>query len=500
MPVIPTSVNLFQTCQDLYKFLFNCQQTLTDNMQTKIISISREILPVDPLAVLEEICEPHQLHFYLEKQAIGEKNTHKNSLAIAAINAATYFTIKSGNRFAQAQSFIESCLNNTISLGATHLPYSGPHFFCSFTFFEKDTQANLHNFYHNGNCQQKLSINPHFPLATIFLPCWQITQTNNHNILVINTVINNSINIKNISQKIWHKFQEITQIKHTHLSTLTNPNQKLRKINVNHLQKFKKSVASALDLINSNSLRKIVLAHAIDIYSQNNFHLIKSLNNLRFIYPDCYVFSISNGKGQNFIGASPERLISINNNQLVTDALAGSAPRGKTPSQDAKLANNLLCSEKDLREHQFVIDFIIKRLQDLGLKPNYSSQPHLLQLSNIQHLWTPITGELSQSIHILEILAELHPTPAVAGVPRDIAQEQIQNFESFDRSLYAAPIGWIDHQGNGEFTVGIRSALIDGDRARLYAGAGIVTGSKPDKELAEVQLKLQTLLKALVYN
>ncbi|MDE5073934.1 MAG: chorismate-binding protein, partial [Trichodesmium sp. St5_bin8] len=340
-------------------------------MQTKIISISREILSVDPLAVLQKICQPHQLHFYLEKQAIGEKNIHKNRLAIAAVDTATHFTVKSGSRFAQAESFIQSCLNNTISLGATHLPYSGPHFFCSFTFFEKDTHAYLQNFYQNGNYQQKLSLNLHFPLATRFLPCWQITQTNNHNILVINTVINNSINIKNLSHKIWHKFQEITQIKHTHLSTLTKPNQKLIKINVNHLQKFKKSVASALELINSNYLRKIVLAHAIDIYSQNNFNLIKSLNNLRFIYPDCYVFSISNGKGQNFIGASPERLISINNNQLVTDALAGSAPRGKTPSQDAKLANSLLCSEKDLREHQFVIDFIIKRLQYLGLKPKY---------------------------------------------------------------------------------------------------------------------------------
>ena len=498
MPVTPTSVNLFQTYQDLYQFLFNCQQTLTDNMQTKIISISREILSVDPLAVLQKICQPHQLHFYLEKQAIGEKNIHKNRLAIAAVDTATHFTVKSGSRFAQAESFIQSCLNNTISLGATHLPYSGPHFFCSFTFFEKDTHAYLQNLYQNGNYQQKLSLNLHFPLATIFLPCWQITQTNKHNILVINTVINNSINIKNLSHKIWHKFQEITQIKHTHLSTLTKPNQKLIKINVNHLQKFKKSVASALELINSNYLRKIVLAHAIDIYSQNNFNLIKSLNNLRFIYPDCYVFSISNGKGQNFIGASPERLISINNNQLVTDALAGSAPRGKTPSQDAKLANSLLCSEKDLREHQFVIDFIIKRLQYLGLKPNYLPQPNLLQLSNIQHLWTPINAEVSQNIHLLEILAQLHPTPTVAEVPRDIAQKQIQNFETFDRSLYAAPIGWIDHQGNGEFTVGIRSALIDGERARLYAGAGIVTGSKPDQELAEVQLKLQTLLKALV--
>lgn len=497
MPAIPTSVNLFQSCQDLHQFLLNCQQTLTEQVQKKVISISVEILPVDPLAVLQEICEPHQLHFYLEKQVIGKTNTDKNTLAIAAVDAATHLTVTSGNRFLQAQSFIQSCLKNTIVLGATHLPFSGPHFFCSFTFFEQDSQINL-NISQNGNYQEKLSINSHFPSATIFLPRWQITQKNNCYTFVINTVLTTSINIKNISQIIWQKYQQITQINNSSLSSLIKSRGNLRKINPNHLQDFKKSVASALDLINSNSLKKIVLAHAIDIYSQTPVNLIQSLNNLRFIYPDCYVFSTSNGKGQNFIGASPERLISINNNQLITDALAGSAPRGKTSTQDVKLAKNLLCSEKDLREHQFVIDFIIKHLQDLGLNPHYPPQPHLLQLSNIQHLWTPITAEISQNIHLLEILAELHPTPAVAGVPRDTAQQQIHNFETFERSLYAAPIGWIDYQGNGEFIVGIRSALIDGERTRLFAGAGIVIGSKPEKELAEVQLKLQTLLKALV--
>ena len=101
-------------------------------------------------------------------------------------------------------------------------------------------------------------------------------------------------------------------------------------------------------------------------------------------------------------------------------------------------------------------------------------------------------------MHPLEIVAQLHPTPAVAGAARDVACAEIRRYESFERGLYAAPLGWVDYQGNSEFIVGIRSALINGDRARLYAGAGIVAGSDPDKELAEIQLKLQALLKALV--
>ena len=122
----------------------------------------------------------------------------------------------------------------------------------------------------------------------------------------------------------------------------------------------------------------------------------------------------------------------------------------------------------------------------------------MLQLSNIQHLWTPIRSNLPAGTQPLDVLAALHPTPAVAGVPRDRACAHIRRWEPFERSLYAAPLGWIDHQGNSEFIVGIRSALIEGKRACLYAGAGIVAGSNPNGELAEIQLKLQALLSALV--
>jgi menaquinone-specific isochorismate synthase len=162
------------------------------------------------------------------------------------------------------------------------------------------------------------------------------------------------------------------------------------------------------------------------------------------------------------------------------------------------LAQAILKSEKERREHQAVIDCIVERLSHLGLAPQLSSPARLLQLANIQHLWTPIHARVPAEISLLDIVAELHPSPAVAGVPRDIACQEIRRYETFDRSLYAAPLGWLDHQGNGEFIVGIRSAIIDGCHARLFAGAGIVAGSAPEKELAEIQLKLQALLKALV--
>ncbi|MEG4114952.1 MULTISPECIES: isochorismate synthase [unclassified Microcoleus] len=477
MTVIPHRANLLQDRNQLHQFLLNCQQSLTEKDRTKIVSISQEIYPLDPLAVLQEISEPCQRHFYFEKRdPIAGK-----SFAIAALDSAIHLTVAGTDRFVAAQNFIRSTVANTITIGAERLPFSGPHFFCSFAFFDENIAANSY-----------------FPPATIFLPKWQIARQKDSCILVANAIIEKDRNVKNIAENIWQTFDKIESRKYHKLTTAIDSSISLKQIPVNDASQFKTSVKSALELIASKYFSKIVLSQAINVISQTPFSLIDSLNNLRLSYPDCYVFSTSNGKGQNFIGASPERLISIHNNQLLTDALAGSAPRGKTEAGDAKLAQGLLESEKDIREHQVVIDFIVDRLSKLGITPKFSPVPRLLQLSNIQHLWTPITAQIPPDIHLLKILAQLHPTPAVAGVPRDVALEQIRRCESCDRSLYAAPLGWIDRRGNGEFAVGIRSALIDGDRAILYAGAGIVVGSEPEKELAEIQLKLQPLLNALV--
>ena len=477
MTVIPHRPNILQDRNQLHQLLLDCQQSLTEKDQTKIVSISQEIAAVDPLIVLQEISEPSQRHFYFEKR----DPIAGNSFAIAALDSAIDLTVAGSDRFTTAQNFIESSLSQTITIGTERLPFSGPHFFCSFAFFDEN-----------------VATNSYFPPGTIFLPKWQITRLKDSCTLVANARIDRDINVKIITENISKKFDKIASQKYIKLTIASKSSISLKQIPVNDATDFKTSVKSALELIESKYFSKIVLSQAINVISQTPFSLIDSLNNLRLTYPGCYVFSTSNGKGQNFIGASPERLISIHNNQLIADALAGSAPRGKTEAEDGNLGKDLLNSEKDIREHQAVIDFIVDHLSSLGIHPDFSPLPRLLQLSNIQHLWTPITARIPPDIHLLKILAQLHPTPAVAGVPRDIALQQIRGCETCDRSLYAAPLGWIDRTGNGEFAVGIRSALIDGSRAILHAGVGIVAGSEPDKELAEIQLKLQALLNALV--
>ena len=470
MPVLPCRANLSFYHKHLYQVLLACQQNCPWDY-TQIVSISLEIEQIDPLVVLQKFAEPEQLTFYFENKQKQE--------AIAAIDAVAQLKVEGKERFYTTQNFINSCVANTIPIGSINHPFAGPHFFCSFGFFDENAQADYP-----------------FAAATVFLPRWQVACRGNRCVLVANSLINAGVNIELIFQDLWDKVQTIRLAK---FSSYTDDNyrQEFLKQDVTDTDDFKRTVGACLELIRHNHLSKIVLAHALDVSSGTAFDLIQSLKNLRRLHSNCYIFSTSNGKGQNFIGASPERLISIQNQELMTDALAGSAPRGKTATEDADLANCLLSNEKERHEHQVVIDFITQRLYQLGIVPELLP-PRLRQLSNIQHLWTPIQAKVPANVHPLEIVAQLHPTPAVAGAARDVACAEIRRYESFERGLYAAPLGWVDYQGNSEFIVGIRSALIDGDRARLYAGAGIVAGSDPDKELAEIQLKLQALLKALV--
>lgn len=462
-----------QDRKQIYQFLDFCHKRSTAENQIKIASIALKLDAVDPLVVLHQLSQPKQLHFYFESR------DHKRS--IAAIGTAVSLAAKGKQRFFQAKAFIQKTLDQLLASHPFELPWLTPRFFCSFTFFENQFEPD----------------SP-FPPATLFLPRWQIIRWQEHHTAIVNLQIDSGSNLKQLTEQIWQEFQSLQQAQYDLFQLPQGISKLMNQWEVVDTNSFKPAVVAALKSIQKNRFHKLVAAHAIDVISQFAFQWGRSLHNLRQLHPDCTVFSIGNGAGQSFIGASPERLLSIQNHRLLTDALAGSAPRGRSVSEDTSFAQRLHSSDKERHEHQVVVDFITQRLVHLGLTPQFTATPGLLKLSNIQHLHTPIQSLLPGTLHPLDIVAELHPTPAVAGLPRDIACEQIRQHEGFERSLYAAPLGWIDPQGNAEFIVGIRSAMIDGYRARLYAGAGIVAGSNPDRELAEVRLKLQALLRALV--
>jgi menaquinone-specific isochorismate synthase len=473
MPVAPRYACLFQDRKHLYQFLFECQQRSLEKQHPQIASISVEIDPVDPLAVLHEVVQPNQFHFYFEKSLSGEK--------VAAIGNALSLEVDGSRRFEKTRQFIQSHLDHFISTAAHDLPVVPPRFFCGFTFFDQVSAS------------QSL-----FPATTVFLPQWQILRRRDECQVTTNWVIHPRLNLEHLTETIWEQFQAIRLARYGVFHLPDEMRHRLNQWDITDTDRFMATVIAALKPIHTHRINKIVLAHAIDVTARFPFQWARSLYNLRQLHPDCYVFSISNGKGQSFIGASPERLISIRDRTLITDALAGSAPRGKTTHEDGELAEGLINSKKERHEHHVVVEFLTQTLRQLGIQPQFASAPRLLQLSNIQHLHTPIRADLPNHLHPLDILAELHPTPAVAGMPRDMACHLIRRLEPFERSLYAGPLGWVDAQGNAEFIVGIRSAFMDGHHARLYAGAGIVAGSEPEREMAEVRLKLQALLQALV--
>ena len=197
------------------------------------------------------------------------------------------------------------------------------------------------------------------------------------------------------------------------------------------------------------------------------------------------------------MGATPERLVQAQDGQIHTMALAGSAQRGETTAEDAQLGADLLQSEKNNNEHAIVVAMVWEALKNHCTSVHASTAPQLLKLKNLQHLMTPFAGELIPGQCILDVLADLHPTPAVGGFPRQAALAAIRETEKLDRGWYAGPLGWIGANGHGEFAVALRSGLIDGGQATLFAGCGIVSSSDPQAEYAESNLKFQVMLRGL---
>ena len=441
------------------------------NKYTEIVSFAVQIPSIDPLACLQKIGHQHTLDFYWENCSKQE--------AVVAWGIAIEGSADPSSRFSSARSLMQTWFEKISREGASNLVIGKPGVFCRFTFFD-EVQAD-----------------EPFQAGTLFLPRFQIVKKNKNSCLIVNFPLEKEDNKELVLEQIQAKIDGINWPDLEQLERTKNEMLSVDRDRFQDPERFKSIVKSALNSIAEGEMSKVVLAHTTEIKSTVSFNRIESLANLRELHPDCYIFSTSNGRGQSFLGASPERLLSVQNQQLVTDALAGSAPRGNNNTEDLHLANLLLKNRKEKREHHAVRDFTIERLKSIGLKPQQLPL-QILKLSNIQHLWTPIYGHLPRDIEPLEIVELLHPTPAVAGVSTKSACEKIRQHEKCDRSLYAAPLGWVDYEGNCEFIVGIRSALVDGNTARLYAGAGIVSGSNPDKEFDEVQLKLQSLLKALV--
>jgi len=455
MKILPLNPTEHSTPAALRAFLEQCADAARATGRPQLASISVAVDSLDPLAVLESIFEPKQLHFYVERPADG--------FAVAGAEAVLEFTASGPTRFSTAKEFIARTLEHTIAGGFAH---------------------------------EAVPDSP-FPALRLFVPRWQVSRRGEGSVAVANLLITPELPLDFVTAKVWKAHTKFRAFDYSTAQDRGRPSAPKQIVEVGGVGSFQRGVTEALGEIGRGDYEKIVLARAQQLTTNEEFHPLGVLNHLRQHYAGCYAFSVANGTGQSFIGATPERLVRVEAGRMFTESLAGSAPRGQSASEDAALTRALLQSEKDLREHRVVLGSITRRLADLGLKLEHGANPRVLRLANVQHLHTPISAALPVGVHILDLVERLHPTPAVGGTPRDRAVAAIKRLEPFDRGLYAGPLGWVDHRGGGEFFVGIRSALIDGCTAVAFAGAGIVAGSDPQKEFTETELKFKALIEAL---
>jgi menaquinone-specific isochorismate synthase len=265
------------------------------------------------------------------------------------------------------------------------------------------------------------------------------------------------------------------------------------------------AVSAAVTRIQAGDLSKAVLARDLYAAASEDIDVRVLLARLAARYPDCWTFSCAG-----LTGATPELLIRRVGAQVRSLVLAGTAPRGASPAEDRALGAFLLASAKDVEEHRYAVADVRTALAPLCDRLDVDDQPWLLHLANLQHLATGVTGRLAdprqtapaaaalgEHASALALAAALHPTAAVCGTPADAAMELIRELEGMDRGRYAGPVGWVDARGNGEWGIALRCAELDGSRARLFAGCGIVADSDPVAELAETQVKFRPLQDAL---
>jgi isochorismate synthase len=339
-----------------------------------------------------------------------------------------------------------------------------------------------------------------FPDGLLVLPRWLFSQHAGQTTLTLSVVIRPTDDIARLLSTAHEELAGFVRLMERAPDALSAPGpiaQQLYAHDIWPAENWKQLVEQAVSVIRQGEYAKIVLAREVEVTAgQQMFALAATLEKLRTHYPAAHVFALQRGT-RTFIGATPERLLRAHEGTLHTMALAGSMPRGATADEDLRLGHELLNSAKNRQEHEIVAARIRASLEHLCSRIWISDTPELLRLKNIQHLQTAIVGELLPGCTILEALATLHPTPAVGGSPTEDALAFIRTNEHLDRGWYAGPIGWIDLQGNGEFAVALRSALLEPQRARLFAGCGIVADSDSEAEYAESSWKLQVILQSL---
>jgi len=270
----------------------------------------------------------------------------------------------------------------------------------------------------------------------------------------------------------------------------------VKRVNLPDREQWEDMVGHARRQMTDGTLKKLVLARRCMFDFGESLHPMALLQRLHEASPDSFHFCFNYGNEIAFIGATPERLYQRSGAKLLSEALAGTRPRGATDDDDRWLESELMASAKERHEHKLVSDAIVETLSGYCSTVQCHPTPEILKLQYVQHLRTVIAGNLIEPVSDADLLLALHPTPAMGGYPKVEAMQAIAELEPFDRGWYAAPIGWVK-KDEAEFAVAIRCALVEGSRLSLFSGAGIMPESDPEQEWREIESKIGNFLRIL---
>lgn len=434
-----------------------------------LVSVTAEVRPRDPLALFARGLGVTHNRLFWSLPASG--------LAVAGLGAAWSFAASGPERFAAAAAAWRDLIETAAVDADPGLPFSGPMAAAGFAFDPLRPAEGLWDGYADG---------------LLLLPRLVLASDGERASLTVNGLVGPSTSsialhlsaarrLRDLLGRTWRPPRVGDGVE---LADALPPG------------RWRATVADAVADLRAGRLEKVVLAREVRARSATPFDPAATLDALRRDYPDTFVFAVARG-GRTFLGASPERLVSLRGSTVAASALAGSAPRGKTPDEDAALGRALLASAKDREEHAVVARMIRAALAEVCAHVDAPEAPELMRLRNVQHLFTPVTGAVGGDVGVLDLVGRLHPTPALGGQPREAALAWIREREGLDRGWYGAPVGWVDARGQGEFAVAIRSALVGRYEASLFAGAGIVAASDPEREERETNIKLRAMLGAL---
>jgi len=436
-----------------------------------LVSHTERVPTADPLAL------------FVAGQALGEPIFYweqaSEAFAIVGIGTAVSIEQNGQERFADTAAAWRDLLDHAVIDGLDTLPGSGPTLLGGFAF---DPQRQRTATWHG------------FADASVVVPCLQITASGSTYSLTYNVLVNAESDPQFVTEHVAHLYTTLLDV--PSLPMQFRRLEQLQQRDCMPAVEWQAIVAETVAAIRRGELEKVALARSVRVIAAQPFELHQVLAQLHANYPTAYVFAISRGE-RCFIGATPERLVGLRAGVVQASGLAGTAPRGSTPVEDQRLGEELLASSKNRHEHAVVVDMLRSALDAVCVDVYAPATPRLLKLSNVQHLYTPVSGRLKRSYSLLDLVAQLHPTPAVGGLPNAPALEHIRSHEQLDRGWYAGPIGWLDARGEGDFAVALRSGVVAGAEATLFAGCGIVAASDPRHEYAETMLKLQPMLTAL---